>query len=491
MPRIGAGGPFLVGQAPPDLGNNTRHLAQVVQALSLVSLGYFPPEEIRPPNHDVTHEIRSPLIGGHYVVPFQRVQLTRAEPQPQPYDHHSKLFFGRSNPVAAPSPGQPFFLWPPPPRIEEPPAIDWRADHTLLHRYRVGYQTVGQRWWLWQAVPKIEEPAPIDWRADHNELHLYRTGFQTVGQPWLTWPVYRPLAEIPELIAVPRTDLYPYRQFAPVITPTAGQPFFLWQPSPTIEEPPPITWRADHTQLHRYRFNFQTVGQPWLTWPAYETPPELFLPELIAPRQGDLYPFRQISVTTNPGQPWYLFKQPRIDFEPEVVRSPWHDLSPYRQISVATNPGQPWYLVKQPRIDFEPEVIRSPWHDLSPYRQITVATPVDAPAPPESGVKFAPYPYAAHHARQAKLYNEYLDRLARERLRRTRDAQAQKAREVSEAQALERQRGAAISKSQVSALDIALQEGLRSALPGQTEQPAPSDRQAILDDDDDWLTLMD
>lgn len=237
------------------------------------------------PQHEFPQQFAPLSSGGHYLWPLQRVQITRAEPQPWLADHYSRLFFGRGTAVQL---GQPFFSWQPTRRIDEPEAIAWRADHTLLHRYR--------------------------------------TGFQTVGQPWSTWQPYRQPSFEPEQIRQPVTDLYPYRQFPPVAV--ATQPFWIWQTGITRLPDAEIIRQPEHSALHLYRVGFQSVGQPWAIWAKYRQPD--FEPEKIVSPQYDLYPYRQITITAGPGQPWYLWPPIQITIQPEeqMFREN-HDLSLY------------------------------------------------------------------------------------------------------------------------------------------------------------------
>jgi len=90
--------------------------------------------------------------------------------------------------TAAPpaTPGAPWYLW-----VGATPKLQFeleedarRPDHSLLHRYRTGFQTVGQSYRLWPPPAKADQTIePDEQRADHNLLHRYRVGYQTVGQP--------------------------------------------------------------------------------------------------------------------------------------------------------------------------------------------------------------------------------------------------------------------------------------------------------------------
>lgn len=211
--------------------------------------------------------------GGHILWPLTQVRIQRSEPQPKLSDHYSRLFFGRNSATQA---GQPFFLWQQSLRIDDPEVISWRADHTLLHRYR--------------------------------------TGFQTVGQPWQTWAKYKQPDFEPEQIRPVVSNLYAFRQFTP--TQTAGQPWWMWQ-SVKIEPIAETIQQPDQTALHRFRTTYQTVGQPYSIWAKYKQPE--FEPERFVSPQYELAPYRQITITASPGQPWYLWPWPpvQVTIQPE------------------------------------------------------------------------------------------------------------------------------------------------------------------------------
>jgi len=122
---------------------------------------------------------------------------------------------------------------------------------------------------------------------------------------------------------------------APVVV-SAGQPFFSWQPPVAPPEAEAVTWRANHNALHTYRTNYQTVGQPWSTWPTYKPP--IFDAEVISPPVTA--PYRQSVVAaapqvTQPVWNWYSYK---IELQPpEDIRQPRHDLNAYRSITVTAN----------------------------------------------------------------------------------------------------------------------------------------------------------
>lgn len=231
---------FVVQNGPfADSGPAFRHLAHLIQAVSIVALGFFPAEEIKPANHDATHLIRHAAVGGHFITPHTRLQITRAEPQPPLIDHCSKLFFGRTTPVTAQI-RQPFF-WQPPQKIDEPEQIAWRADHNL-HRYRTTYQTVGQPFTTW---PKYKQP---DFEQEiirpvSADLTPFR-GVVAFGTYWVWTGENRVDVDVAEVIKPPVTDLFPYRQIT--ITAGPGQPWYFWQPIKITIDPEEQMFRTNH-----------------------------------------------------------------------------------------------------------------------------------------------------------------------------------------------------------------------------------------------------
>lgn len=253
--------------------------------------------------------------------------------------------------VAAGVVGQPFSLWPVARAQIEPEEDVQRANHTLLHRFRTGFQTVGQQQQVlrWKSTqPGLPEEYEV--KSARPDLHLYRTGFQTVGQGYRQWPRTTNRVEAEEYTPPKPVDLTPFRGSAPVVT-TSGAPWYLWKPAPQRIEPeeyetrkagdltpfrnsapvvtapgapwylwaPPIpriepeedARRADHTLLNRYRVGYQTVGQPWLYW--IKPPNRVDADEYTVPGPASLAPFRQITITASAGQPWFMWPSARGD----------------------------------------------------------------------------------------------------------------------------------------------------------------------------------
>jgi len=100
----------------------------------------------------------------------------------------------------------------------------------------------------------------------------------------------------------------------------ATQPFWIGRRAalPAPEDEP--YRRIDQLALHRYRFNFQTVGQPWLTWPRATR--ALEIEGFESRRPVDLMPFRSSAGAAVVGQPWYFWHVARGDqsIEPDAVR---------------------------------------------------------------------------------------------------------------------------------------------------------------------------
>jgi hypothetical protein len=212
------------------------------------------------------------------------------------------------------------FLWPPASKpstafFDEDPV--YRTDHTLLHRYRVGYQTVGQQ----QSVLRWKTSTPdagevYDVKSARPDLHLYRVGYQTVGQGYLPW------------------------------FPTA-------KANQSVEP----EQRVDQNGLHRFRTGYQTVGQPFALWPGAQR--RVDAEEYFPAKPTDLTPFRGTqAVAAVPGQPWFFFK-PAVapqDIEPDAIRRDYANILLFgRTTPVVVTVGAPWYLWIPPIQRIEPE----------------------------------------------------------------------------------------------------------------------------------------
>lgn len=367
----------------------------------LVALGQFDQPPTPPVNQQTLHAFRAYPVpqSGHFLVPINQVVLLDAALGPPRPNHSSALFFGRGAPTAATTP---WYLWRPAatPVIVEPPAE--RVDHTRLHLYRTGFQTVGQPWATWppyrpNTVRAEEYTAPaasldlhryrvgfqtvgqspwlLGWRSNVPNidssyatpsapptLHQYRFGFQTVGQPWAMWPVYRTTTSAPDDFRCPAYDLFPFRQFAPVAPvssqalamwplyraptlaleeyrrpaasdlfpfrqfapsgPVVGQPWFIWPVYSMRIEPEALPVQPRHTDLHRYRVGYQTVGQPYalLSWSSRRQRTEAETYEVRSKQPRWFWITQAPAVTA--GQPWALMNRqtPRQPVEAEQYR---------------------------------------------------------------------------------------------------------------------------------------------------------------------------
>jgi len=195
-------------------------LLPVVQYVSLAA-----DPEIRPVDHTGLFRFRSSApapVGGMTLLPVALFIPLALDPEIRPTDH-SGLFRFRGTPIPV-VPGQPFFIWPRFVGTAEPEVDPVQPDHTKLHRYRVGYQTVGQPWQLlWprfvgSAEPEVPPPPPV-----HVALHLYRHGYQTVGQPFFIWPRFVGSAE-PEIPPPPPFDQTLFAYLGRIVQPTGNVP---------------------------------------------------------------------------------------------------------------------------------------------------------------------------------------------------------------------------------------------------------------------------
>lgn len=178
-------------------------------------------------------------------------------------------------------------------------------------------------WTLWQPSTRLADAELEIRRADHTLLHRYRTGFQTVGQPWIALTRAPTPRLEPEALTIPPTNYAPLFGITVAPAAPASTSWPLWWASsiPTFADVE--IRRADHNALHRFRTVYQTVGQPvwalhWRSsvpdtadraWPSYDQ------------NQG-LHRYRVGYQTV--GQPWQLFygqpKAQRPEAEPVVLR---------------------------------------------------------------------------------------------------------------------------------------------------------------------------
>lgn len=228
------------------------------------------------------------------------------------------------------------------------------SNRLLFGRGTVAAAAPGAPWYLWAPTIRQTEPEEDARRADHSALHRYRTGYQTVGQPYITWSKPQQRTEDAEQEIRQPASLFPFRQPAAVAS-TAGAPWYLWETQSTwvgAEEDLPS--QTSHARLHLYRTGFQTVGQPQflLSWKTSQ--PEL--PEAYEVRAAppDLHRYRQAYQTVGQGYRLWPKQQARFDEEDHQRTKP-ADLSPYRQPAAVATVGAPWYLWAPPIQRIEPE----------------------------------------------------------------------------------------------------------------------------------------
>ncbi len=116
-----------------------------------------------------------------------QVVLLREEEIRQSDTSAHRLFFGRSAGAATP---QRLELHQPSKLPAEPDTDYRRADHGLLHRYRVGYQTVGQPWLALQPHVSVQVEAEgfTQHPTDYTPLYGRTTPVAPpVGAPWYLW----------------------------------------------------------------------------------------------------------------------------------------------------------------------------------------------------------------------------------------------------------------------------------------------------------------
>ena len=318
--------------------------------VALIALGFFAAEETTAAPQPSLHAYRAhPDATGHVTVPTNQLVLITGEQDAVRVNHSQRLMFNRGAGAAPPTAGAPWTLWVKPAQQIEPEEDARRGDHTLLHRYRVGYQTVGQPWQALQfKTSQPEQPEAYDVRSARPDLHLYRQAYQTVGHGYRLWPRTINRVEADEYTIPAPVDLRPYRNSQPAgagpgqpwylwpaakadqsiepdavrtdharrllfgrTTPTggAGAPWYLWKSQARVEAEEDIYRGADHSRLHRYRVGYQTVGQSRQLW----TKPQqrLDAEDYTVPRPASLIPY--LRITSQPGQPWWAWPKAVAD----------------------------------------------------------------------------------------------------------------------------------------------------------------------------------
>lgn len=148
------------------------------------------------------------LSSGMGVMLGTQVVLLADEGIRQPDKSSHRLFFGRG---AGTPPPQRLELHQPSKLPAEPDTDYRRADHSLLHRYRVGYQTVGQPWIALQphVSVQVEAEGYTQHPTDYTPLYGRTTPVPppTAGAPWYLWQAAPVAPRIePESVSIPATD---------------------------------------------------------------------------------------------------------------------------------------------------------------------------------------------------------------------------------------------------------------------------------------------
>jgi hypothetical protein len=238
--------------------------------------------------------------------------------------------------------GQSYRLWPrAQQRIEqEEYSIPTPVDLTDFRNSQPAVATAGQPFFLWPEVVANVPEAEDGQRVNHQLLHRYRAGYQTVGQSWQYWIKPQARVDDEQYTVPPPASLYPYRQISVAVQ--VSQPYWLW-PQTKVDVPQEDdAQRVNQTLLHRYRFGFQTVGQSWYLWPAAK--PDLTIePDAQRSDHGLIHRYRVGYQTVGQSWQYWIKPQQRVDEEPYPVPPP-ASLYPYRQIVITAQPGQPWYM---------------------------------------------------------------------------------------------------------------------------------------------------
>jgi hypothetical protein len=338
--RIGAGGPFLVAQA-----------------LAVATLS------------------------GHFALATTQLVLVEGEQDAVRTDHNQRLLFGRASAAAA-TPGAPWYLWKKQiPQIEpEEDARRVNYDLTPFRNTAPAATTLNQSWIQYGVIPDqtVEEDAV---RGNHTLLHRYRQSFQTVGQNYRLWPKPQARIDDEQYTVPPPASIFPYRGTS--VTVTAGQPYWLW---PRIKVDVPVeddAQRVNNSLLHLYRVGYQTVGQSWYLWkPAVAD--QTVEPDAQRSDHSLIHRYRQAYQTVGQSWQYWIKPQARVDEEGYTVPPP-ASLYPYRQIVITAQPGQPWYMwpaaVADQTVEPNPVVIDHA-ELLYPFRPHDAITPIEPVIPP-------------------------------------------------------------------------------------------------------------
>jgi len=151
----------------------------------------------------------------------------------------------RNSPPAVAQAGQPFFIWP---RIlAKVEAEEYTVPCPSLWpitRVTTTITQPGQPWWAWPSAKADQTLEPDAQRVDHLLLHRYRVGYQTVVQSWQYWIKPHPQREAEEYTVPGPASLYPFRQIT--VAPPVGQPWYMWPAAVADQsvEPNPVV--TDH-----------------------------------------------------------------------------------------------------------------------------------------------------------------------------------------------------------------------------------------------------
>jgi hypothetical protein len=200
-----------------------------------------PPFDIRRANHTLLHQYRQPFqtVGQPWSLLFP-LPKPRLDPEPNlaRAADHTALHLYRVGYQTVGQPWQALFVATKP-RLEPETYIVRPTDQTPLYgRTTPVTATVGAPWFIWQPSTRLEDQLFDVRRTDHTLLHLYRVGYQTVGQPW------RLLFQPPTITLQPEAFAQPVPNYGPLFGRTIvliPQPWnlYTWQtPAPDTTWPP-------------------------------------------------------------------------------------------------------------------------------------------------------------------------------------------------------------------------------------------------------------
>ncbi len=397
--------------------------------LALAALGLLATEDYAQAKAPDLHAYRASSAHGGVAVSYSHLVLVEAEQDAIRTDHNRRLLFGKSATVV-PIVGAPWHLWDRKIPTQEAEEDAKRANHSLLHRYRTGYQTVGQPFSAWpKAQQRVgDEEFSLPKRVDLTPFRQPLAA-QVVGAPWwCLWQKPAPRTDEEEFRPAKQADVFSFKaaeQVPPLQGPADQTP--VAYSNLVLVEAEQDAIRQDHSR--RLLFGkappiAPVAGAPWYLWPkekprtdgeefAPKKPIELlafqriaYVPPLQGPADQTPVAFSQLvlieaeqdAVRTDhnrrilfgrgevvaPPQAQNLFAGAPVqipgeeDFELLPAKPTLHL---FRSPPAEAVPGQPFLIwpKAQARIEAEEQETRRPV-DLSPYRWPTV-TPSDARAP--------------------------------------------------------------------------------------------------------------